>query len=432
MKILFVEPVILVDVSQLKLSVRIMDLILKLSKRFLSNNLTLQQLAAVTPEKHTIHFIDERFEDINFEEECDIVGITSTTYFATRAYDIADEFRKRGKTVVIGGYHPSALPEEAKEHTDSVVIGEAEELWPQLLEDFENNRLKPFYCQIEKVNPKNIPAPKRDIAKKKLWVARVQATRGCPYNCSFCSIPKVQGNQLRKRDIDEVIDEIKSLPQKFIIFSDASLTIDVDYTKQLFRRMIGLKKKFCCCGNVDVLAKDEELLELSKKAGCIAWYVGFESFNQDILNKIGKTTNKVEDYKTAVEKIHLYKMAVVGSFISGFDEETPESFNKLLDSINDLKIEVIEYNYLTPFPGTPLYDKLVKEGRIISRDWERYWEGEVVFRPERMTPEELHNNCQLVFWKIIPIRYSWNRLLRSMKLGFYPCFWTIMQNSSWV
>ena len=432
MKILFVEPVIFADVNTFKLSVKILDKIFNLRKRYLSNNLTFPQLAAVTPDKHSIKFIDERLEEINFEEDCDIVGITCTTQFAPRAYQIADKFRKRGKTVVLGGYHPSALPEEAKQHADSVVIGEGEILWPKILEDFENNNLKPFYRQVDPIDPKYIPAPRRDIIKKKLWAARIQATRGCPHNCNFCSIPEIQGKNLRKREIDDVIEEIKSLPQKFLIFSDASLTIDVEYTKNLFKRMKGLKKKFCCCGNVDVLAKDDDLIELSKKAGCIAWYIGFESFNQTILNNIGKTTNKVEEYKSAVKKIHANKIAVIGSFISGFDEETVESFDQLLRFINDLKIEVIEYNFLTPFPGTPLFRKIEKEGRLLTKDWTKYYEGEVVFKPKMMSPEDFHRECHRVFDKIIPMRYSAKRILRSMKLGFYPCLWTIMQNSSWV
>lgn len=424
MKILFVEPVIVPKVETLfgKL----------VCKRYTSNSLTFQQLAAVTPEKHSIKLIDERFESIDFNEECNVVGITCTTYYALHAYEIADEFRKRGKTVVLGGYHPSTLYKEAKQHADSVVIGEGETIWPTLLEDLEKNKLKPFYKQEKPVDPNLIPSPRRDIVKRYLPVARIQASRGCPYGCKFCAISNVEGTYLRKRPIENVIKEIQSIPQKFLIFADASLTIDLEYTKELFRDMIGLKKKFSCCGNVDVLASDEELLRLAKEAGCVAWYVGFETFCQKTLDSIGKITNKVKDYKFAVEKIHAYKMAVVGSFIFGFDEETLESFDTTLKSMHDLKIEVAEFGILTPFPVTPLFDQLEREGRISTKDWSKYFEGDVVFKPKNMAQEELLKEGYRIFWEFYSFPRNMERILRSMKLGFYPFLWTIMQSSLWV
>lgn len=424
MKILFVEPVIVPKVETLfgKL----------VRKRYTSDSLTFQQLAAVTPEEHSIKLIDERFESIDFNEECDVVGITCTTYYALHAYEIADEFRKRGVTVVLGGYHPSALPGEAKRHADSVVVGEAEETWPQLLRDFENGELKPFYKQKKTVDPSLIPSPKRDIVKRYFPVARIQASRGCPYGCKFCAISNVEGTYLRKRPIENVIKEIQSIPQKFLIFADASLTIDLEYMKELFRNMMGLKKKFSCCGNVDVLASDGELLRLAKEAGCVAWYVGFETFCQKTLDSIGKITNRVKDYKSAVEKIHAHKMAVVGSFIFGFDEDTPESFDITLRSMYDLKIDVAEFGILTPFPGTSLFDQLEREGRILTKDWSKYFEWDALFEPKNISKEQLVEGTYRTFWKFYSFPNGMKRVLRSMKLGFYPFLWTIMQSSLWV
>jgi len=431
MKIVFVEPVIVPNTKSLWGKI--------LRKMYTSNSLAFQMLAAVTPVKHKIKLIDERFDDINYDEDCDIVGITCTTYYAPHAYEMADEFRKRGKIVVLGGHHPTVMPEEAKTHADAVVIGEAEEIWPQLLEDFENGDLKEFYRQEKAVDLKSIPFPRRDIIVKNLLVARIQATRGCPHKCNFCCISNVEGSILRKRPIDNVIKEIQSIPQKFLIFSDASLTIDTEYTKELFRRMKCLKKKFSCCGNADILESDSELLRLARKAGCIAWQIGFETFCQKTLDRIDKTSNIVEKYKDVVEKIHKNKMAVVGSFIVGFEEETKEMVSNFSKQIDDLELDVIEFGILTPFPGTPLFDQMEKEGRIITRDWLKYSEGnegDLVFEPKNMSYDELRTIALEIWRKQIASRQVFikglKKTIKGLKLGFYPCIWSSFHRSLWV
>jgi len=432
MKILFVEPVMVPRVR--KLSHKI------IRKMYTSNSLTFQMLAAVTPEKHIIKLIDERFDDINYDENCDIVGITCTTFYALHAYEIADEFRKHGKTVILGGHHPSVMPEEAKQHADAVVIGEAEDTWPQLLKDFENGTLKPFYRPTKPVDLKSIPFARRDVVVKNLLVARIQATRGCPHNCNFCCISSIEGTKLRKRPIDNVIEEIKSIPQKFLIFCDASLTSDTEYTKELFKRMKGLKKKFSCCGNADVLGSNSGLLILAKKAGCIAWHIGFENFNQQTLDRIGKKTNIVEKYKDVVEKIHKNKMAVIGSFIIGFDEETKDSLSKYSKQIEKLELDTVELNILTPFPGTSLYLEMEKDGRIFTKDWFRYSEGsrrdDIVFQPKNMTVEDLTKFINEIFMYHIASRQALainiKQIIKGIKLGFYPWIWSTLHRSLWV
>lgn len=397
---------------------------------FLDNYLHLQQVAAVTPQKHSIKFIDERFNQIDFDINCNLVGITCVTGYATHAYNIADGFRKRGKKVVLGGPHPSALPNEAIQHADSVVIGEAEESWPQLLKDFEQGKMKTFYKQEKPVDPRLIPPPRRDIIKPHFFpVARIQATRGCPEYCDFCAIRNTEGSSLRKRSIENIINEIKSIPQKFLKFSDASLTTDPEYTKQLFSEMKGLKKKFTCFGNQDVLYRDEELLKISKDAGCIGWYIGFESINQKTIDKLGKP-NKVENYIDTVKKIHSYRMAVAGSFIFGFEEDTIETFQKTLQMMNKMEIDLIEINELTPFPGTPLYKRLEKEERIINKNWFNYREGQPgtvpVFKPKNMSAEELRNNTNIIFRKWYMARNSAKRMAKSIRYGFYPFLFTAL------
>jgi radical SAM superfamily enzyme YgiQ (UPF0313 family) len=332
-----------------------------------------------------------------------------------RAYEIADSFRKRGKTVVIGGYHATALPEEAKQHADSVVIGEAEYTWPQLLKDFKNSVLKPFYTSDRPVDKNDIPPGNRDQTKGTYFSASIQATRGCPNRCEFCTVTNSKfGAVLRERPIENVIDEIKTIPQKYLQFYDPSLTSHPEYTKSLFKEMRGLNKKFFCNGNVNILAKDEELLKLASEAGCTLWYVGFESFSQDNINQIGKKTNKINEYHSVVKNIRDYGMETHGFFIFGFDNDSSKVFEATLNAINDLELDAIGISILTPYPGTPFFDRLEKEGRINSKDWSRYNENEVIFKPKLMSEDELLRGAQWVEKKFYSL-HNFSKMIYNKK-----------------
>ncbi|UCH72237.1 MAG: B12-binding domain-containing radical SAM protein [Thermoplasmatales archaeon] len=273
--------------------------ITKSAVRLIYPPLNLQQIAALTPPEHKVDVIDEGFSTIDLKKnyDYDLVGISCNTRNAFRAYDIADQFRKQGKTVVLGGYHPSALPEEAKQHADSVVVGEADETWPLLIKDQEKNQLKSFYFQNTPIDGEKIIAPRREITKNFYFLSVLQASRGCPMGCDFCAITNQKfGRLFRPRPIKDVIDEIKSLKRKGFSFHDPSLTIDLNFTKSLFKEMAGLNKKFICYGNINVLGKDDELLQLASEAGCIGWSIGFDSLSQDSLNSIRKTSNKVLEF----------------------------------------------------------------------------------------------------------------------------------------
>jgi radical SAM superfamily enzyme YgiQ (UPF0313 family) len=261
-----------------------------------------RQLAAVTPQKHTIKLI-ETFEEIDFHEACDVVHIHFKTAIANRAFEIADTFKNKGKTIILSGSHPSAVPEDAKRHADSVIIGSAENLWPKVVNDLEKGSLKPFYKITAHGNHHALPPSKIVLPSGVKLITAIEATRGCPYKCDFCQESNVvYGSVFRTRNIQDVIREIKKIPQKFLLFCDVSMTIDVEYTKALFKQMKGLNKKFLCEGNADALAKDDELLKLSHEAGCIEWTVGFESFAQQTLDGIHKQTNTVEDFSLVVKK----------------------------------------------------------------------------------------------------------------------------------
>jgi len=384
-----------------------------------STLLTFPSLAAVTPKQHNIEIIEGSINDINFHKKYDIVGLSCVTAIAFRSYEIADEFRQRGVPVVLGGHHPSALPEEAKQHADSVVIGEAEDTWPQLLKDLEKGNLQSFYYQTKVVEPELIPNA-RNINPKKSVLKFVQSTRGCLNKCDFCSMPnKKFGKIFRMRPIENVINEIRSIPIKHFGFQDSSMTINTKYTKELFRQMKGgkINKKFSAYGNINILGKDDELLKLASEAGCNSWFVGFESISQDSLNSIGKGSNKVKEYAPSIKKIHDHGMYIFGSFIFGFDLDTKDIFDKTLEFFNSNDIEIANFNILTPYPGTALFNRLDKEGRIFSKDWTKYDFHNVVFEPKNMTPEYLQDNTK----RVSEIAYSYSnifrRTIRSMKLG---------------
>ena len=361
--------------------------------------LAIPMLAAVTPREHEIIMIDENYQKINFDEKCDIVGISVLTKTAIRSYQIAKIFREKKVPVILGGLHPSILPEEAKQHADSVVIGEAEEIWPKLLMDFEIGKLKPFYRQTEPVDLKKIPSPRRDIIKRSFIASPVQSSRGCPYGCKFCSLTNsVHGKIHRTRPIECVVNEIKNINQKLLNFFDPSLTINVEYTKTLFKALKGMNKKFFCLGNVDVLCKDDELLMLAKEAGCIQWHIGFESISQHSLEKIGKKTNTVENYLKTVKKIHRYGMNVHGFFIFGLDGDKKDVFDETLKFIMESKLDSVDLNTFIPFPGTPLYEELSKQGRILTKDWSKYrFQKNIVFTPKNFSELELHEGIIKIF-----------------------------------
>jgi radical SAM superfamily enzyme YgiQ (UPF0313 family) len=395
---------------------------------FVPTVITARQLAAVTPPHHDLTILEGN-RTIDFNTHYDVVHINFKTALAPRAYEIADIFREKRRIVVLSGYHPSALPEEASQHADSVIVGDAVTLWPVVIKDIEKGTLQPFYTSSDSHDSLVLPSTHKIKLKSLQLTNSIEATRGCPHKCDFCQDANIRdGAVFRARPFDDVMEEISSLQQKIFFFTDFSLTIDLAYTKELFRRMRGLKKKFVCGGNVDVLAEDEELLRLSHEAGCIEWISGFETFSQESLNGAHKKTNVVEDYARAVKKIHKYKMAVFGTFVLGFDEDTPDIFNVMQTHIGKLGIDAVNFAILTPYPGTPLFIRLEKEGRILTKDWSKYNRKNVVFQPLNMTKEELEEGFRKITLNFSSIPYMGFRTFRSFGLGLYPFMATFAGN----
>jgi len=408
---------------------------LKLSEKLLLNTFSIlptlfaRQLAAITPKKHNVKIVDERYSKINFDEKYDIVLINFNLSSIPRAYELANIFKEKKIPVVFSGWYPSINPKDVLDYADSVIIGKNELNWLELLEDFEKGKLKQSYGPKRydstlKIPPTNVEIPGLVIT------GAIEATRGCPFKCEFCPEANLPGgDDFYKRPIDEVIDEIRSISQKNFMFYDNSLTIDTNYSKELFKKMIGLNKKFFCNGNSNALANDLELVKLSKQAGCISWLIGFESVNQETIDYIGKKSNKVREYKKAVENIHKNKMAVIGSFIFGFDTDTKDVFKQTLKIIDELKIDVVDFCILTPFPGTPIYEKFEKEGRILTKDWSKYTMKNVVFKPSNMSPDELINGVKWLYKNYYSTPNTLKRIIRSLYLGIYPIFLVITRNA---
>jgi radical SAM superfamily enzyme YgiQ (UPF0313 family) len=372
----------------------------KVSQMIFGNPIiTLPHIATITPKKHDVKIIDENYQNIDFDEDIDLVGITCYTMTAPRVYEIADEFRKRGKKVVLGGYHPTAMPQEAIQHADSIVKGMAEASWPKLLDDLEKGKLKPFYDEDEDFDMANIPPIRRDLILHNPWVGAIQSTRGCYNKCEFCAIGSFCKHGVKKRPVENVVQELLEMPNKLVIWHDPHLTAYPEYAKQLFKEIIRQKvdKVWLANGTTNVLGKiDDEFLRLARKAGCLQWFVGFESVSQEALNKIKKTHNKVENFKNMIKRVHNFGMAVQGGIIFGFDEDKSDIFDLTLEKMDDFKIDVVEVNILTPYPGTPLYDRLDREDRILTKDWTKYNQVEVVYQPKNMSPEELFEGTRKV------------------------------------
>jgi len=391
--------------------------------------LYIRRLAAITPDIHQTSILNERYSSLTINDEYDLVVIHFTTASSTRAYSIADQFQQIGVTVVLCGLHASALPKEALQHCDAILLGRGECNWLTLLEDIEKDHLSKIYPS-EPVDKKTCQIPPTTIVLPGFVImGGIEATRGCPYQCNFCPEGNTPGaDRFYTRPVEDVIAEIKQIPQKIIMFYDASLTINVEYTKELFTKMKSLKKHFFCNGNIDILAHDESFVQLSKEAGCVGWLVGFESFHQKTLDAVGKITNDINDYKKAINLIHSYNMIVIGDFMFGFDNDTTNVFDETLIMLEELQIDAADFTILTPFPGTPLFTRLQKEGRILTTKWEQYTMFNPVFQPKHMSPEQLQQGVQWLYEHFYSPKQTLRRILRNIPRGVYPFSSTMARN----
>ena len=369
-----------------------------ISSPFKIQRVNLPLLAALTPPGHTITIVEEAFAPDDINQDVDLVGITVLTELALRAYDIADTYRRKGVKVVMGGIHPTVLPDEALEHADAVVVGEAEGVWPRLLSDAASGQMQKIYRAGKMTDLQGLPKPRRDLSpgtKGKGYIPipiGVETSRGCPNDCEFCCIGRTLGRQYRVRPVQEVIAEIESIDSPHLFFVDDALGLNRNAAKKLFTEMIPLRRQWLAQGTVS-LAEDLELLRLMERAGCLGLLIGFESVQKVTQNEVRKIKNLRIDFYEAMRRFHGEGFGVLGAFVFGFDYENKDVFEQTLEFIMRSRMDVVQLRILTPYPGTRLYERLLSEGRLFERDWwlRGYPLDTLLFQPRGMTAEELIN-----------------------------------------
>jgi radical SAM superfamily enzyme YgiQ (UPF0313 family) len=354
-------------------------------------------LKSLTPDNIETTFYDERLEPIPLDEKTDLVAMTVETYTARRAYQIAAEYRRRGVPVVFGGYHPTFLPDEALLHADTVVRGDAEGVWRQIVEDAQNGGMQKLYQSSEFPELANV-FPDRSIFKGKKYapMALVQYGRGCKFNCSFCSIRAFYGNNLRQRPVADVIEDIRRSGRKHIFLVDDNIFVDVDKARKLFKALIPLKIKWSCQVSIDI-ARDQELVRLMAESGCISALIGFESLDPASLKEIKKGWNvKWQSYDDAIEVFQSEGIMIYGTFVFGCENDTLENFDIAVDFAIRHRFILANFNPLTPMPGAPLFDRMQREGRLLHDRWwldPEFKYGDATMLPMNMTAEELTTAC---------------------------------------
>lgn len=374
------------------------------NKGLMMPQLALYILQGLTPKEHTVHVVEEETENINFDEDCDLVAISCMTANAPRAYFLCNVFRQRGKTVVLGGVHPTLLPEEALQHANSVVIGEAEGVWENLLNDFKNNNLQQTYHEPYPDLNKYVPKDFSKILKNRLFkLIPVMTTRGCPYECDFCCVSKLFGKKVRHIPVKNVVRDIRESGAKNFMFLDDNIIGNKAYAKELFRALIPLKIKWVGQASVSLLVNDNELIQLASESGCKVLFFGIESVSEEQMKTMRKALKDVQQLEMALKKIKKMKILIHASMVFGFDNDTVSTFNESVQFLKKNKVSTVSFNILTPYPGTQVYDNLKKENRLITTDWKYYDHNTVVYQPVNMTPFELQmgkTNARRQFYKL--------------------------------
>ena len=371
-------------------------------------------VVAASSGNHNVTIIDEAIESIPADvSSYDLIGITVNTYTSPRAYEIADSLRSKKKTVVFGGVHPGLMPDECLEHADSIVIGDAEDTWSVLLEDFTSNTLKPKYLSSCEASGRSIPAPRRDLLRKmKRKVAYCQVSRGCANQCRFCYLQYVPSRKIRLRDIEEVYHELKSIEENIILFVDDNLFCDRDYAIEFFKRITPLNKKWWIQAPTNI-HEDEELISVLSASGCFSLCIGFQTTNSSTTKDELILHNNVDNYRRLVDLLHKYEIFVDGTFIFGFDGDSKDVFRDTEDLIRHLGLDTYIFYFLTPYPGTEYYQYFLNQGRILHKDWSCFDWDHVVVRPRNMTERELFQGVEELYKRLDRTYFS-NHLVRNI------------------
>jgi len=381
------------------------------------HGITLSYLSRLIPPEHDVRIVYEAREAVDYTAPTDVVAITTLTVTANRAYRIADRYRQRGIKVILGGPHASACPAEAKQHADAVAIGNGETTLPHIIRDIKNNRLKPFYHNFV---PERLP-PLENIAAPNRWCTSMMASRGCEMNCEFCSMQSIFGKFYLQRRASEVIREIQQVSSPNIFFVDDNFFGTSRKTREFYTDILEAvaqsgKNWYGQC-RLPVV-EDEAVVDIFARTNCNALLIGFESLNPENSRQVTKQTVSRDYYLSVVRKLHKRGIGVVGSFIFGFDHDTPDTISRTLEFCITAKMELALFTILTPFPGTTLFDRLAAEGRIISRNWDDYTMEKCVFRPKHFSPESLTAALNRAERDFFSLRSIYRRSQLGMKYGY--------------
>lgn len=409
--------------------------------------LTLTTLAALIPAdlSHSVELFDEGITDVPLDIEADLIGITVITGTAVRAYALADHFRQRGITVVLGGPHVTLIPDDAQPHADAVVVGYAEDTWPALLRDAVAGTLHSRYTQAPGLDLAGRPFARRDLLPSRNFLTNnvFEATRGCVHACEFCVVPTAWGRRPIQKPVHDVVADIRQHGARKLIFVDLNLIANRAYAKELFTALIPLRLQWYGLSTV-LLVDDPELLELAERSGCKGLLMGLESLSATNLKGNRKGFNSPDRYARVVERLHAHGIALQGCFVFGLDDDHPDVFLKTAEFAVQARIDLPRFAVVTPFPNTPLYLRLESEGRILTRNWELYDVQHVVFQPRHMSVQELQLGVESAWKHAYSLSSIWRRLRHSpapwpVRLGtnfgyrfyanhlssFYNCDWII-------
>jgi len=405
--------------------------------------LSLPVIAAYTPPGWEVALVDEAVEDVNFDQPCDLVGLSIMTCYAPRAYEIATEFRKRGKTVVMGGVHPTYCPDEALRYCDAIVCGEAEDLWPQLVADFEVGTMKRMYQMGPFPSLENYKNPQVSLLSPDAYMTRQCSftTRGCHFDCEFCSVSPFNGKTTRRRPVEEVVKELAqikqwiraelvermvsgSLSEAFVTslrirlgVEDGTIFAFVDdlhnsnraYCRELWEALKPLNIKWGCQSTM-FLGDDEHMVKLAADSGCVSVFVGMESLDEDCLDETNKPFNRVKKFEAEIKMFHDHGIMVNPGIVFGFDNDDESVFERATEFLIRNRVELAYFNVLTPLPGTTLYERYNSTGRIFDRDWAKYDGKHVVFHPSRMSVDQLQEGFYWANHHFYSIPSIWKRL----------------------
>ncbi len=420
--------------------------------------LSLPVIAAYTPPAWDVELVDEAVTDINFDTPCDLVGLSIMTCYAPRAYEIADEFRRRGKKVILGGVHPTYCPDEALRHCDAIVCGEAEDLWPQVVADVEAGTLKQIYRMDQFPALSDYKPPRIELLSPDSYMTRLCSftTRGCHFDCEFCSVSPFNGKTTRRRPVPEVIKELQHAKEWlrsdivermtrgsllnalstslkiWVGLEEGSIVAFVDdlhnshraYCRELWQALKSLNIKWGCQSTL-FLGDDAEMVKLAADSGCVSVFVGMESLSEDSLDETNKGFNQVRKFENQIKMFHDHGIMVNPGIVFGFDNDDESVFETAVEFLTRNKVELAYFNVLTPLPGTALFERYKREGRIFDHDWAKYDGKHVVYKPKRMSPEQLQEgffwaNHQFYSWPCIMHRvgHTSQRLIPRLEMNW--------------